>query len=187
MNRKEQIKRRFARKCLWGGLSIIAICILVAAFFIIVAKGAGLKKTETEKTAVNALRLKMGNPSSLKILDISTPDSVYVNRMCPDFEAMELSERFLEYSLNIMRAQQPDIQADNKAYRCQMDRYTESSTSLNALNSMLEKPQGAHCGWRVKIRYQAVDESDTPYVSEVWYIFDREQKHILKSFDICLL
>lgn len=181
-------KKAFTRRLFWGALSMVGIVILVGAFILIYSGSCGnQKKRETESTAIKALKMKTGDKKVLKVLAISDPDSVFVNRMCPEAETMELSERFLEYSLNIMRTTQPDIQAENKAYRCQMDRFAESSTSLNTLNTMLEKPQGPHCGWRVKVRYQTVDDSDTPYVSEVWYIFDKEQKHILNSFDICLL
>lgn len=182
-------KQAVARKFLWGAFSVIGIFILLAAIAIIVASNCRtLKKTEAEKIAVNALRLKLDNPSTLKVLDISNPDSVFTNRMCPEYEVMELSERFLEYSMNIMRESQTNFQEDyNATYRCRMERYTESSNALNTLNSMLEKSQGKHCGWRIKVKYQAVDDSDTPYTSEVWFILDKERKHILNSFDISLL
>lgn len=182
-------KREIARKFIWGALSVIGVIILlVAAVIICTSEGKALKKSEAEKTAINALKLKISNPASLKVLDISAPDSVFVNRMCPEYEIMELSEKFLQYSLNIMQDSQENlIGNENTAYRCKMDRYSESSMSINALNDMLEKPQGDYCGWRVKVRYQAMDDSDTPYTSETWLIFDKDKKHILNSFDFSLL
>ncbi len=182
-------KQKIANKFLWGALSVIGIIILLVAFVLIcTSQGRSLKKTETETTAINALKLRVKNPSTLKVLDISLPDSVYENRMCPEYEIMELSERFLEYSINIMQSS-PDVRfgENNIAYRCQMDRFAESSNSLNILNAMLEKPMGKHCGWRVKVKYQAIDDSETPFISESWFIFDMEKKHILNSFDISLL
>ncbi len=180
--------QKLARRFLWGALSIIGIIILLVAFIILcTANGRGIKKTETEKIAINALSLKVDNPSSLKVLDISKPDSVFGNRMCPEYELMELSERFLEYSLNIMQSSPEErVGENNAAYVCKMNRYSESSNALNSLNAMLEKPQGSHCGWRVKVKYQAIDNSDTPYISEAWLIFDKEKKHVLNSFDISL-
>lgn len=182
-------KRMIARKFMWGALSVIGIIILLVAFVLIcTSEGRSLKKTETENTAINALKLKAGHPDSIRILDISMPDSVFENRMCPEYEIMELSEKFLEYSLNIMQTSPQDRYGENSiAYRCKMDRYADSSNALNTLNAMLEKPQGKHCGWRVKVRYSALDDSDTSYISEAWFIFDKDKKHVLNSFDISLL
>lgn len=189
MNTRDCIKQKIARKLLWSSLGIIGVGILVVSFFLILMTDSGSsKKSEAENTAINALQIKLGNPSSLKILRISTPDSVFINRMCPEYEVMDLSERFLEYSLNIMQDSQTGLNdAESKSYRCRMDRYAESSNTLNTLNSMMEKPEGEYCGWRLKVKYQTVDDSNTPYISEAWFIFDKDQKHILNSFDICLL
>lgn len=180
-------KIRLARKILWTFLSVVGIIILVIAFIIIcTTQGGSIKKSETEKIAINALKQKLENPSSLKVLDISVPDSVFYNRICPEYETMELSERFLQYSLDIMQKSQTGKYED-ESYRCSMERFTESSNLLNYLNESLDKPQGQHCGWRVKVKYKATDETDTPYTSETWFIFDKDKKHILNSFDISIL
>ena len=90
--------------------------------------------------------------------------------------------------MNIMQESQTELLAEgNGAYRYKMDRFTATSNAINSLNGMLEKPAGKHCGWRVKARYQTVDDSGTPYVTETWFIFDRRKKHIINSFDICIL
>lgn len=189
MKTNNEITQKVARKCFWFGLSIIAIFILVAALIFIVANNTcSLKKTDIEKTAIKALQLRLGNPESLKILDISSPDSVFVNRFCPEYEMMELSQKFLEYSMNILQDSQAGLKdSESVAYRCKMDRYAECSNSLNTINSMMEKPEGKHCGWRVKVRYQNIDDSETPYISESWFIFDKEKKHILNSLEISIL
>ncbi len=189
MIHEKELKRSVARKCLWGGLSIFAVFILVVAVIFIIAKQTcSLKKTETEKTAIKALQLRLGNPEVLKILDISAPDSVFLNRICPEYEVIELSEKFLEYSMNLMKDSQSELRdLESVAYRCKMDRYAESSNTLNTLNNMLEKSEGEHCGWRVKVKYQTKDDSETSYTAESWFIFDKEKKHILNSFDISLL
>lgn len=179
-------KKEIAQKLLWGALSILGLIILFSAFIMICCGGS--KKNEIERTTVKALKIKLGFPSSLKVLAISDPDSVFTNRVCPEYELMELSERFLEYSMKIMEDSQEGLRdSESKAYRCKMDRYTDSSVALNTLNEMMERPEGKHCGWRVKIRYQSVDDSNTPYISEAWFIFDKDKKHILNSFDISLL
>ena len=182
----ERKKRDIQRKLLWGALSIVAIMILFGAF-IMLCCGNRSKKSEDERTVRYALQLKHGD-NPLKILDISEPDSVFFNRMCPEEEVMELSERFLNYSMNIMQESQTELLNDvNDAYRCKMDRFSSTSNAINSLNGMLEKPAGKHCGWRVKARYQTTDDSGTPYVTETWFIFDKRKKHILNSFDICIL
>lgn len=188
-NRFIEKKTKFAQSILWGALSIVGIIILIFACILICAdQDKSVKKKETDKTVINALKIGLSNPSSLKVLEISSPDSVFVNRMCPEYELMELSEKFLEYSLNIMQeSQEGFLEGSNKAYRCKMDRYTVCSNSLNTLNNMLEKPQGSHSGWRIKVKYQTIDDSDTPYVAEKWFIFDKDKKHILNHFDIALL
>ncbi len=184
-------KKKIAKKFFWCALSIIGIIILIIGIIFICTSqndGQSLKKSESEKSAINALKLKLGDTSSLKVLNVSVPDSVFLNRICPEYEIMELSERFLEYSLQIMQDSQDGLFGkENVAYRCMMDRYALSSQSINTLNQMLEKPEGEHCGWRIKIKYQAIDDSDTPYVSEAWFIFDKDKKHILNSFDISIL
>ena len=183
---RERKKKEIQRKLFWGTLCIVGIVVLFGAF-ILLCCGSGSKKSEEERTVRSALRLKHGE-APLKILDISKPDSVFYNRMCPEEEVMELSERFLNYSMNIMQESQTELLAEgNGAYRYKMDRFTATSNAINSLNGMLEKPAGKHCGWRVKARYQTVDDSGTPYVTETWFIFDRRKKHIINSFDICIL
>ena len=178
----ERKKRDIQRKLLWGALSIVAIMILFGAF-IMLCCGNRSKKSEDERTVRYALQLKHGD-NPLKILDISEPDSVFFNRMCPEDEVMELSERFLTYSMTIMQESQTELLTQgNDECKCKMDRYSATSNTLNILNKMLEKPAGKHCGWRVKARYQTVDDSNTPYVAETWFIFDRRKKHIINSFD----
>ena len=174
------------RKLFWGTLSIVGVLILFVA--IIAMTGHCSKKTDVERALTNSLKVKKGNPSSLKILDISEPDSVFFNRMGPDFEIMGLSEKFLQYSMNIMQESETDMLLNgNQAYRCKMERYSATSNALNELNAMLEKPAGRHCGWRVKAKYQTIDEAGTPYVAETWFIFDKRKKHILNSFEFCIL
>lgn len=181
-------RHKIAQKFLWGALSVIGIIILLVAVLVIcTSEGKCIKKSEAEKIAINALRLKT-DQSSLKVLEVSDPDSVFINRLCPEYELMDLSERFLQYSLQIMQdSQEGFFGKENTAYQCMMNRYSETSNALNTLNSMLEKPQGEHCGWRVKVKYNSVDDSKTPYTSEAWFIFDKDQKHILNSFDISVL
>lgn len=189
-DRFNEKKAKFAQKILWSALSVVGIIILMIACFLICTNhGESVKKKETDKTVINALKIGLTNPSSLKVLEISSPDSVFVNRMCPEYELMEMSEKFLEYSLNMMQESQEGFLEgnNNKAFRCKMDRYSVSSNTLNTLNNMLEKPQGSHSGWRVKVKYQTRDDSDTPYVAETWFIFDKDKKHILNHFDIALL
>ncbi len=182
---------RQAQKLMWLGLSLVGIIMLLVATAVIILTSdriKPLKKREIEKTAVDALKIKLDNPSSLKVLDISEPDSVFTNRLCPENEMMELSERFLRYSLNIIQdSQEGNFKDDNDSYLYLMDRFSESSNAITKINNMLEKPQGNHCGWRVKVKYQAIDKSNTPFTSEAWFIFDKEKNHILNSFDISVL
>lgn len=185
---KKEVKQ--AQKIMWLGFSLVAIILLfVATAVILLTSDSGsIKKTDTEKTVVNALKFKLDNPSSLKVLNISDPDSVFFNRICPEQETMEIAERFLRYSINLMQdSKDRNLKEGNDAYLCSMDRYSESSNAINKISNMLENPQGEHCGWRVKVKYQAVDKSNTPFISEAWFIFDKEQKHILNSFDITIL
>ena len=182
-------KRKIAQKCFWFSLSIIGIILLFVTFIFVCSSDCkSSKQRRMEKSAVDALKLKITNPSSIEILDISVPDTVFHNRICPEYETVALSEKFLEYSLNVMQNYQENFfDMENSAYRCQMNRYNESSKTLQALNDMMSRPQGPHCGWRLKIKYKAIDESESPYVSETWFIFDKDKKHILNSYNISIL
>lgn len=185
----EEKKKEFAKKLLWGSLSIVGIIILfVAAIMLCSGVRDSTKKKETEKIIINALKMKLGNPATLKILDISNPDSVFYNRICPEKELMEVSEKFLSLSINMMQASREVAEeTTNPALLRHMYRFSETSNTINSLNEMLEKPAGKHSGWRYKVKYQTIDGTDTPYNAETWFIFDKRKKHIINSFDFCLL
>ncbi len=135
---KKEVKQ--AQKIMWLGFSLVAIILLfVATAVILLTSDSGsIKKTDTEKTVVNALKFKLDNPSSLKVLNISDPDSVFFNRICPEQETMEIAERFLRYSINLMQdSKDRNLKEGNDAYLCSMDRYSESSNAINKISNML--------------------------------------------------
>lgn len=142
-------------------------------------------KKDMEKTAIEALKIKVDNPSSLQVLAVSEPDSVFQNRYCSEAESMELSQRFLDYSIKMMNETPEDFgKMEDPRYMDKMQRFSEGSNTLSLLNSMAEREPGDFIGWRLRIRYAAKDINGNPYLSEIWMIFDRNKKHILKTLEI---
>lgn len=142
-------------------------------------------KKSMEKTAIEALKMKVDTPSSLKVLAVSEPDSVFQNRYCSDAESMELSQRFLEFSIKMMQDSPTDLEKmDDPGYLAKMQRYTEGTEALSLINAMSQREQGDFAGWRIRLKYAATDRHNNFYESEVWMIFDKSKKHILKTLEI---
>lgn len=180
-------KNSLLQKSFWLGLFAFGLAVLVIVLLSFLFSGK-CGSDKAEDVAISALRLKSQDPDGIKILAVSKPDSVFQNRFCPDHEVMEMSEKFLQVSLNLMQdSSLKESHLDNPAYLAKMERYAEHSSSIERLNNMLENEPGKFCGWRVRIRYAAKDKSDTPYTSETWFIFDKDKKHILNSFEIPIL
>jgi len=168
------------------------LCLGLAMFAFVGAKMicsggfCGSKTDPTEKMAIETLRMKLGNPESLKILAVSKPDSVFQNRYCPEAEAIELSSIYLDYTMQLMDSTMSEsFYEDYESEK--MKRLSDASQSISILNDMLEREQGKFCGWRVRVKYELAEENQEKFESMAWFIFDPEKKLIYKTFDFPLL
>lgn len=180
-------KCSFKKECFWMGLFAFGLVVLSILLISFLFKGK-CTGDKAETTAIAALKMQVEKPQTLKILHVSKPDSVFRNRLCPDHEVIEMSSRFLDYSMTLMDDPE-NMKSDfkNPAYMAAMERFSENSATMEKLNRMLESEPGEFCGWRVKVNYTANDRSNTTYKAEKWFIFDKNKTHILNSFDVPML
>ncbi|MCM1491463.1 MAG: hypothetical protein NC095_11675 [Muribaculum sp.] len=170
------------------GLFVIGLFAIIAVMMQMILKGSFCHgERDVEKMAVETLRIKTGNPEGFKVTAVSSLDSVYVNRYCPEHEIVELSQKYLEYSLQMMRDSRDRSVAEDLSDMTSYRRFARGSDALELFNEMLQRPQGEFCGWRMRLRYSYLDDRKNECESEMWMIFDKDKRYIYNSFEFPVL
>ena len=165
-------------------LFLVGLLALIITCFCIFCKGT--PKKDLGKTAVEALMLRSDNPATVTVLEVSTTDSIYENRYCSEKEIIEMSQKFLQYSIQLMSS---DSRGDynDPAFISMTERYSAEAENIDRLNTMLANPKGKFCGYKVGIKYKAIDKREIPFTTEAWFIFDKNQEHIIDYLELPLL
>lgn len=173
---------------LYIGLFVIGLFAIMAVMLQIFFKNSFCSsEKDVEKMAVETLRIKTGNPEGFKVTAVSSLDSVYVNRYCPEHEIVELSQKYLEYSLQMMRDSRDRSVAEDLSDMTSYRRFARGFDALELFNEMLQRPQGEFCGWRMRLRYSYLDDRKNECESEMWMIFDKDKRYIYNSFEFPVL
>ncbi len=143
------------------------------------------------RVAQTALHASVDNPESVKVIAVSEPDSVFGRCYIDDEEKMAIAVSMMKVNERVMS--QTDnlgsMDFDNPALRELVERQMSSMSAMRSLMSLEgpDAPRKPFSGWKVKIEYEAVSESGTPYRSEYWFITDRDAQCVVSSFEIPLL
>lgn len=175
--------------CILGSVGVFILFVALIWMYLSPVKQA-TKKKDYEKAAIESIRMNAVEPESVKITSVSEKlDSVFANRLCPEYELEELTEYFMQKTVELMQLQGNTTldNYDDPKRQSLFDSFSVASTSIGEMNELMTKPKGEFCGWRLKVEYSSVDKHGQPFKSEKWLIFDKDKKHILKSFDIPIL
>lgn len=147
------------------------------------------KKDLTREMATEALMLKVDNPKSVKILGYSELDSIFGKTYFNDDELMQIAESLTAFNSEAWgNGGLMDKALDDPKLMAKMQRAANAADLLQNLFEFEQQPGKAEfSGWKMKVLYEAKDTFDQPIKGEHYFIFDKERKFILHSFDIPIL
>ena len=168
------------------GLGIVVWGLIAWACF-----SFGSKKNDPKMLAEKALYACVDNPSSVEIIAVSKPDSVFGRDFITMDEKMAISISMMNISQKVMSFTNDldDIDFENPELMELMQRQMSALSVLRSLvpyNSDAEKPQPFN-GWKVKVEYKAKSEAGFDYHSEYWFIMDKDATCVVNSFEIPIL
>lgn len=140
------------------------------------------------EVAKTALYASVDNPESIKVIAVSRPDSVFGRCYINEDEKLAIATAMMKVNEQVMKhtdgLRNFDFE-DNTV----TELVTRQMSALSALRSLVGyelpgAPQKPFSGWKVKIEYEAVSESGSPYRSEYWFILDRKAQCVVNSFEI---
>lgn len=164
-------------------------CCLLIPLFHFCSCNSGPNEANAQNLTTEALTLLVDRPETLKILKISSLDSVFGKSFINPDEKTEIVQLIMRTNKLIMGNAKSieDVDFSDSARSALMERQIEATDKIRPLLFSQNRSDGQFTGWKIKIEYEAVDESNRPYHSEYWFILDRNAKHILHSFEIPLV
>lgn len=140
------------------------------------------------EVARTALYASVDNPESVKVIAVSRPDSVFGRCYINDDEKLAIATAMMKVNEQVMKRTDGlrNLDFEDSAVT---ELVTRQMSALSALRSLVDyeapdAPQKPFTGWKVKIEYEAVSESGSPYRSEYWFILDRKAQCVVNSFEI---
>lgn len=140
------------------------------------------------EVARTALYASIDNPESVKVIAVSRPDSVFGRCYINDDEKLAIATAMMKVNEQVMKRTDGlrNLDFEDSAVT---ELVTRQMSALSALRSLVgyeapDAPQKPFSGWKVKIEYEAVSESGSPYRSEYWFILDRKAQCVVNSFEI---
>lgn len=147
------------------------------------------KRKQTQEIAVESLRLVTGNPHSLNVIAFSEMDSVFGNNYFSNDEMQQILQNTMSFSDRMFGENSMDVDFSdprNEAKFMRMSSLSElAKNMMYGLAESAEEPEFS--GWKLKALYEYVDKYNDTIKNERYFIFDKEQKYILHSFDIPIL
>lgn len=151
--------------------------------------GGADKKKETRQMAAESLRLVTGNPASMNIIAFSELDSVFGNNYFSNEEMQQILENTMSFSERMFGGNSPDVDFSDPRMEAKFMRMSSLSdlagNMMSGLTESADEPEFS--GWKLKALYEYVDSFNDTIRNERYFIFDKEQKYILHSFDIPIL
>ena len=173
-------------------LTILLISGVIIWGSIFFAIGCGNNPKERAKSvAEKSLLACVDCPETVRIKAVSKPDSVFGRNYINDDEKMAIAMSMMKVNEQVMSRtdglQNLDFEDDAVS-----ELVGRQMSAMSALRSMVgfetpDAPRKPFSGWKVKIEYEALSESGSPYRSEYWFILDRDAQCVVNSFEIPLL
>ena len=140
------------------------------------------------EVAKTALYASVDNPESVNVIAVSRPDSVFGSNYIDNDEKMAIANAMMRVNEKVMKRTDGlrNLDFEDTAMTELLNRQMSAMSALRSLvgydsPDALQKP---FSGWKVKIEYEAVSESGSPYRSEYWFILDRDAHCVVNSFEI---
>ena len=130
----------------------------------------------------------MDNPESVKVIAVSSPDSVFGRNYIDNDEKLAIATAMMKVNEQVMKRTDGlrNLDFEDSAMTELLNRQMSAMSALRSLvgYDAPDAPQKPFSGWKVKIEYEAVSESGSPYRSEYWFILDRDAHCVVNSFEI---
>ena len=151
----------------------------------------GQPSKRAQSVAEKALMASVDNPESVKVIAVSKPDSVFGRNYINNDEKMAIAMSMMKVNEQVM-SRTDGLQNLDFEDNAVSELVGRQMSAMAALRSMVgfeapDDPRKPFSGWKVKIEYEALSESGSPYRSEYWFILDRDAQCVVNSFEIPLL
>ena len=173
-------------------LTILLISGVIIWGSIFFAIGCGNNPKERAKSvAEKSLLACVDCPETVRIKAVSKPDSVFGRNYINDDEKMAIAMSMMKVNEQVM-SRTDGLQNLDFEDNAVSELVGRQMSAMSALRSMVgfetpDAPRKPFSGWKVKIEYEALSESGSPYRSEYWFILDRDAQCVVNSFEIPLL
>ena len=147
-------------------------------------------KDRAKEVAEKALLASVDCPETVKILAVSTPDSVFGRDYITQEEKMAISVAMMKINEKVMKLTDglENFNPDDKEISVLMERQMEAMSVLRSMTPQAnDNVVKSFTGWKVKVEYEGKDSGGKPYHSEYWFILDKEAQFVIKSFEIPLM
>ena len=146
----------------------------------------GQPSKRAQSVAEKALMASVDNPCLLY-----TSDSVFGRNYINNDEKMAIAMSMMKVNEQVM-SRTDGLQNLDFEDNAVSELVGRQMSAMSALRSMVgfetpDAPRKPFSGWKVKIEYEALSESGSPYRSEYWFILDRDAQCVVNSFEIPLL
>lgn len=166
--------------CAWA-LSLMVVSVVLVCGYTYLSRPSA----KAAQLSQEALSLVVDRPETIKIIAVSTPDSIFGRQLLTDEERLAVAQNLMAVSNKMSRHMLSKDTLEDNSIGELVERQIKAATFMRTLNPEYEK--GNHSGWKVKIEYEAISRNGNPYRSEYWFFLDKKAKFIYDSFEIPLL
>lgn len=175
-------------------LAVSGMAILIGMIFMMLftscAENVGIKKKEPDciSMARECLMLLADKPETVNIIGFSNPDSVYGKAFLNNEELMQIFENISAFNDRVFGSSPSSIDLDNPKLAAQIQRGAIVSDLVQSNILMSDSPVSDNfSGYKMKVLYESLDQFNDTIKNERYFIFDKDMKYILHSFEIPLL
>ncbi len=171
-------------------LSCVALTILAGMFLMMLLSSCTPeKKKESQKhqeMAVECLLLLADKPEEVKVIAFSNPDSIYGRSFFNNNELIQILDNITAFNDRFLGPNPTNLNLDDPKLAAKVQRGAALSDIFQQqmMQSMEHKE---FSGWKLKVLYESKDQFGELIKNERYFIFDKDMKYILHSFEIPIL
>ena len=159
---------------------------LLMMLFSSCSTGDGGKKKAYRQMAEESLLLMADRPESVRVIALSEPDSVFGKSFFTDAELESILDNINGMNESLFHGVLADMDFDDPKVESRMQRAAALSDVARFMMTADTAP-GEFSGWKVKALYQCADQFGDTIKNERYFIFDRDMRYIIHSFEIPIL
>lgn len=145
------------------------------------------KEAENMRMVTECLHLMADNPGSVKIIGVSTPDSVFGKNFFNTDELVQILDNISNFNDKIFGHKSLPMNLDDPKVAAKLQRGAALTDLIRPLMTNDESEKGVFSGWKIKVLYECLDQFNDTIKNERYFIFDKDLKYILHSFEIPIL